>query len=428
MPGARRTLWPIEATSTSPVDRQPLALATWALFVGLSLLLGAAGVFTTLIGVRAELDGFSDTHIGLVTAGYYAGFIVGSRLASAAISRVGHIRVYAALTAILTAAIVTSGMLTGPWWWLALRFVAGACLAGQYVGAESWLNQLATNDTRGRLLSIYLVVSIMAFGVGQVGFGLLDPKALTGFGVAAVLASLAVVPIALSVDAAPPPLAKRRHVGLREMWRTVPTGMVTSILVGVTHGAFIGLGAVFATRAGLSPAMVGVFVAMPTVGNVLFSVPVGSASDRIDRRVVGIGAALVAGAAAFTLTNVGPGSVAGLLSLVVIGGFTYPLYSIAGAYTTDKIPPEQMTAVAGQLVLLYGVGAMIGPLIGSAAMAASADGYLWTTVIAHVVIAAFLLVRVAQHPDRHRRNQAVPLEGTTGELPVTVGRHEQSVN
>ncbi|HUF98647.1 MAG TPA: MFS transporter [Ilumatobacter sp.] len=399
-----------------------MALATWALFAGLSLLLGAAGVFTTLIGVRAELDGFTNSQIGLVTAGYYAGFIVGSRLASTAIARVGHIRVYAALAAILTAAIVTSGMLTGPWWWLGLRFVAGACLAGQYVGAESWLNQLTTNDTRGRLLSIYLVVSIVAFGIGQVGFGLLDPEALTGFGIAAVLASLAVVPVALSVDAAPPPLAKRRHVDLREMWRTVPTGMVTSVLVGVTHGAFIGLGAVFATRAGLSPAMVGVFVAMPTVGNVLFSVPVGSASDRIDRRLVGIGAALVAATAALVLVQVAPGSAAGLVAMVVIGGSTYPLYSIAGAYTTDKIPPEQMNAVAGQLVLLYGVGAMIGPVIGSAAMAASTDGYLWTTVLAHVAIAAFLMVRVAQHPDRHKRTQAVPLDGTTGELPVTAGR------
>jgi len=409
-------------TSTASPAPPHLALATWALFAGLALLLAAAGVFTTLIGVRAELDGFSDAQIGLVTAGYYAGFIVGSRLASAAISRVGHIRVYAALAAILTAAIVMSGMLSGPWWWLALRFVAGACLAGQYVGAESWLNQLTTNDTRGRLLSIYLVVSIVAFGIGQVGFGLLDPESLTGFGIAAVLASLAVVPVALSVDAAPPPLAKRRHVGLREMWATVPTGMVTSVLVGVTHGAFIGLGAVFATRAGLSPAMVGVFVAMPTVGNVLFSVPVGSASDRIDRRLVGIGAALVATAAALVLVNVAPGSPAGLVSMVVIGGFTYPLYSIAGAYTTDKIPSEQMNAVAGQLVLLYGVGAMIGPLIGSAAMAASTDGYVWTTVVAHAAIAAFLMVRVAQHPDRHKRTQAVPLEGITGELPVTAGR------
>jgi MFS family permease len=408
----------IEASHAPP----HIALATWALFAGLALLLGAAGVFSTLIGVRAELDGFTDVQIGFVTAGYYAGFIVGSRLASAAIARVGHIRVYAALAAILTAAIVMSGMLSGPWWWLGFRFVAGACLAGQYVGAESWLNQLTTNDSRGRLLSIYLVVSVVAFGIGQVGFGLLDPEALTGFGIAAVLASLAVVPVALSVDASPPPILARTHVGLREMWATVPTGMVTSILVGVTHGAFIGLGAVYATRAELSAGMVGVFVAMPTVGNLLLSVPVASASDRVDRRIIGMIAALVAGGAALVLLQVEPDSVAGLACMVVIGGTTYPLYSIAGAYTTDKIPPLQMTAVSGQLVLLYGVGAMLGPLIGSAAMSRSIDGYLWTTVVAHLAIAAFLAVRVAQHPDRYKRTQAVPLDGITGELPVTAGR------
>lgn len=379
-------------------------------------------MFSTLIGVRAELGGFSDAQIGLITAGYYGGFIVGSRWASAAISRVGHIRVYAALAAILTAAIVTSGMLTGPWWWLGLRFVAGACLAGQYVGAESWLNQLTTNDTRGRLLSIYLVVSVVAFGIGQVSFGLLDPEALTGFGIAAVLATLAIVPVALSVDATPPPIHARRHVGLREMWDTVPTGMVASVLVGVTHGAFIGLSAVYATRAELSAGMVGVFVAMPTVGNLLLGVPVASASDRVDRRIVGAIAAIVAGGAAFVLLQVEPDSLVGLACMLVIGGMTFPLYSIAGAYTTDKIPPVQMNAVAGQLVLLYGVGAMIGPLIGSAAMAASVDGYLWTTIVAHLAVAAFLMVRVAQHPDRHRRTQAVPLDGITGEIPTTAGR------
>lgn len=403
-------------------DSSSIALATWALFAGLALLLGASGVFTTLIGVRAELDGFSDAQIGLVTAGYFAGFIVGARLASAAISRVGHIRVYTALAAILTAAIVASGMLTGPWWWLGLRFVAGACLAGQYVGAESWLNQLTTNETRGRLLSIYLVVSVVAFGIGQVGFGLLDPKALTGFGVAAILASLAVVPVALSVDAAPPPIRERLHVGLRQMWATVPTGMVTSVLVGVTHGAFIGLGAVYATRVGLSAAMVGVFVAMPTVGNLLMSVPVASASDRVDRRIVGAIAALFAAGAALVLVQVEPDSIMGLACMVVIGGTTYPLYSIAGAYTTDKIPPAQMTAVAGQLVLLYGVGAMIGPLLGSAAMSQSVDGYIWTTLVAHAAIAVFLMVRVVQYPDRHQRTHAVQLDGVTGELPVTAGR------
>jgi MFS family permease len=407
------------------IGRPPIvsiALATWALFAGLGLLLVGAGLFGTLISVRSQLDGYGSLVIGLISASYYAGFLAGSRVTLHALGHVGHIRVYAALASTFAATIIAAGLAANPLAWIVLRFVAGACLAGQYVVAESWLNQLVSNRARGRLLSFYTVVTVVAFGVGQFWFTRIDPTTLTGFGVAAILISLAITPVALSAEASPPTVAAPEHVSLRELLSIVPTGAIASALVGLAHGAFLGLGAVYATREGLSQTHIGLFVTMPTLGSLLLSLPLSSASDRIDRRLVGAGAALVAAAAATTLLVVGPDGAAGLACMAVIGGTTYPLYSIAGAYTNDWIPQAKLTAVAGQLVLLFGAGALVGPIVASVAMASlGADGYVWTAIVAHVMIASFLAVRIVQHPAAVRALpwNAVNLAGRATYLPST---------
>ena len=400
-----------------------LALATWALFVGIGLLLVGAGLFGTLISVRSELDGFGAVLIGLISAAYYAGFLAGSRLTLRLLRDVGHIRVYAALASTFAAAIITAGLIPGPVPWILLRFVAGACLAGQYVVAESWLNQLVTSRSRARLLSRYTVLTVVAFGLGQLWFTRVDPTAITGFGIAAVLIALAVTPVALSVDATPPAIARPAHLPMRELFGIVPTGAITSTLVGVAHGAFLGLGAVYATRSGLSLGQIGLFVLMPTVGSLVLSIPMSSLSDTRDRRLVGAVAATIASLAAVGLLIVGPDEPAGFVAMAVLGGMSYPLYTIAGAYTNDWVPEDTLTAVAGHLVMLFGIGALVGPIMASTLMALlGADGYVWAIIGAHAVIALFLLVRIVQHPAAVRAKpwNAVNIAGRALYLPSTV--------
>ncbi len=412
----------VESTGSGPLVHS-LALATWALFVGIGMLLVGAGLFGTLISVRSELDGFGALMIGLISAAYYGGFLLGSRLTLRLLHEVGHIRVYAALASTFSAAIVLAGLVAGPLPWLMLRFVAGACLAGQYVVAESWLNQLVTNQRRARLLSRYTVLTVVAFGVGQLWFSRVDPNAMTGFGIAAILIALAVTPVALSVDATPPTIAQPVHLPLRQLFALAWTGAVTSTLVGIAHGAFLGLGAVYAARSGLSLGQIGLFVLMPTIGSLLLSVPMSSLSDRRDRRMIGTIAAVVAALAALALLAVGPDTPAGFAAMALLGGMTYPLYTIAGAYTNDWVPEDTLTAVASHLVMLFGVGALLGPVVASLMMAAmGADGYVWTVIVAHLVIAAFLAVRIVQHPSAERAKpwNAVNLAGRALYLPSTV--------
>jgi MFS family permease len=385
----------MERNDDGPSVKRDLALATWGLFVGLAMLLLAAGLFGTLLGVRSELIKLPTVVSSLISASYYAGFLVGSRVALSALGKVGHIRVYAALASMLSAAMLAVGLTESAPAWAWLRFVTGLCLAGQYVVAESWLNDLATNENRGRLLAIYSLVTSGAFGLGQVLLFAMDARIITGFAIASIVTSLAVAPVALSEEAVAPSVAEREFISLRELAKVVPTGVGSCLLVGIAHGALTGMAAIYATRVGLSLGRIGLFVAAPNIGGMLLQWPISAASDDIDRRAVGFAASLGAIGAAILLLFGSSERPMALLLITLLGGFSYPLYSIAAAYTNDWIEPEHVNAAASQLITLYGMGAVLGPFVAAGMMiVAGPKGYFWTTIGLHSAIAVFFVYRM----------------------------------
>lgn len=413
----------LDHVGAGPAIRRDLALATWGLFVGLALLLLAGGLFGTLLGVRAETEGLPTAITGLISASYYFGFVVGSRLTLRALGAVGHIRVYAALASLLTAAMLGVG-LTDAWGpWALLRLVTGLCFAGQYVVAESWLNDLASNENRGRLLALYTVIATGAFAVGQASVFAFDAELVIGFAVCSIATSLAVIPVTLSEEAVAPKLEESEHISLRQLAQVVPTGLGTCLLVGVAHGAIGGLPAVYATRIGLPVAQVGLFAAAPSIGGVLLQWPISAASDDLDRRAVGLAAAIGAMATAVVLVLTPEDHWMLLVWFGVLGGLSYPLYSIAGAYTNDWIEPEHLNAAASQLVTLYGIGAVVGPFVAAGMMiAAGPDGFFWALLGLHALIAAFLLYRMRawRAPLTKRPWSEVSLPARAFYVPATI--------
>ncbi len=405
-----------------PVGRD-LALATWGLFVGMALLLFAAGLFGTLLSVRSELAGLPTLVSGLISTAYYLGFLVGSRVALQALTRVGHIRAFTALASLLSATVIAIGLTSSAWGWAALRLVTGLCMAGQYVVAESWLNDLADNETRGRLLAIYNAVTIAAWGSGQVLQFAFAPRLLTGYAVASILISIAVVPVALSERAVAPPIRESAKISLRELAKVVPTGVGSCFLVGIAHGALTGMAAVYATRSGLSPGRIGLFVAAPSVGGVLLQWPISAASDDLDRRAVG---ALAAVGAMLTsaLLLLGPATKPMAIVLVgLLGGLSYPLYAIAGAYTNDWIEPEHVNSAASQLVTLYGIGAVIGPIVAAAMInVLDLKGYSWSLIMLHGFVATFFVYRMRawRAPLAKRPMSEASLPARAFFLPATI--------
>ena len=256
-----------------------------ALLLGIALLMLGHGLQGTLLGVRANLEQFSATAIGLVMSGYYAGLLVGSLRVPVLVARVGHVRVFAALLSLGSTTILIQAMFVDPVTWFLMRLLTGYCFAGAFIVAESWLNGSASNEKRGQLLSLYMVVQMGFMAAGQFLLNLADPKGFDLFILVSVLISIAAVPMLLTAVAAPTVSAPRK-IGLLGLYRLSPLGVVGIAAVGMANGGLYAMGPVFGNEEGLSVAAISVFMASVILGGVVLQVPIGRLSDRVDRRWV----------------------------------------------------------------------------------------------------------------------------------------------
>jgi MFS family permease len=403
--------------------RRTILLSTWGLFTGLALLLVTAGVYSTLVGIRAELKQLPTLVSGGITTAYYAGFLLGSWYTLRALKQVGHIRVYAALASLLSASVLITGVYDSPIVWILMRSSTGFCFAGLYVVAESWLNGLATNTFRGRLLAVYNVVTIGAYGAGQLLVFNFDARTLTGFAFAAVVSSLAVIPVVMSEQAATPNVDNHTHITMRELAKIVPTGAGTILLVGLAHGGMLGMAVIYATREGLGVGRVGILIAAINLGGMALTWPISSASDDLDRRIIGVLSTLAVIVLGLVMLTQTPSSWFTTALLFAIGGFSFPLYAVGGAYTNDWVSQEQMGAAASQLVTLYGFGAMIGPLVAAPFLdIIGTQGFAWSIISLHALILLFLIYRIrAWHaPVTTKHWDDVSFHGRAFFIPATI--------
>ncbi|MCL4188518.1 MAG: MFS transporter [Rhodobacteraceae bacterium] len=338
-------------------------LATsWPLLLGMMLLMLGNGLQGTLLGIRGALEGFSTTEMSVVMAGYFVGFLFGSRLTPELIRRVGHVRVFAALGSLISAALVLYAMFPDWMAWTALRVVIGFCFSGVYVTAESWLNNSATNETRGQALSAYMIVQMVGIIAAQGLMNVGDPGGFVLFAVASVLVSLAFTPILLSAAPAPG-FGATRPMGLLRLFRVSPLGCVGIFLMGGVFSAIFAMVSVWGSLAGLSVRQISLFIATIYIGGLILQFPIGWISDRMDRRRLIFGVAAVGAVAMLPPVLADPGFGALLVIALVIGGVANPLYSLLLAHTNDFLDQADMAGASGALLFLNGIGAIAGPLI-----------------------------------------------------------------
>jgi MFS family permease len=390
--------------------------AAWALLSGLALLMVGTGLQGSLLGLRASLEGFSTTTIGVVMSSYYFGFVVGSLRAPAIVARVGHIRAFAALASIASSAVLVHAVFVLPVGWIVLRVISGFCMAGLYVIAESWLNDAATNETRGSLLSIYMVVISGGISLGQILLNAADPAGTALFVITSVLVSLALVPTALSAGSSPR-LVQPEPVSTRDLLRAAPLGVIGVGLAGVSAGALYGVGVVYAQLSGLSIASTSVLMFLAILLGTLLQWPIGAISDRFDRRKVIAATAAVAAGAALTGTT-GPTGITLLFVFSLAGGLSLTMYALFNAHVNDWLEPAHMVGAGSRLLLINGIGAMSGPVVASLAMTIiGPPGFFWMIVIANataVIYALWRLTRRAPVPaDQQSTFVAVPARGTS---------------
>lgn len=334
----------------------------WALLLGMMLLMVGNGLQGTLLGVRGEIEGFSTFEMSLVMSAYFVGFLGGSRMAPGMIRRVGHVRVFAALASFISAVLILYPVFTHPLAWIAGRVLIGFCFSGVYVTAESWLNNAATNDTRGQALSAYMIVQMLGVVGAQALLLVADPSGYELFVVISVLVSISFAPILLSISPTPA-FDATKPLSLAELFRFSPLGCVGMFLLGGVFAAQFGMAAVYGGEAGMSLGQISLFVSAFYVGALVVQYPLGWLSDRMDRRFLIMVSAALAGGGAFLGALMGGIFPMLLVSAFLVGGMSNPLYSLLIAHTNDFLDLEDMAAASGGLVFINGVGAISGPLL-----------------------------------------------------------------
>jgi MFS family permease len=369
-----------------------LLVGTGALFLGYALL-------ATLLPIRAQMEGFSTTMIGVMGGVYFAGFGLGCLIGPRAGRRVGHIRTFAGFAAMAAALVLVHPMAINPLAWVLLRIFTGICMAVLFLVIESWLNEQSSNEIRGRVLSIYIIVTNLVTMGGQLSVNLFDPAGPALFTLAAILVCLSLVPLSLTPTAAPKPIAEAQ-LQIGRLYRHSPSGVIGCLVIGLVDGAFWSLAPIFAQGRGFPIAGITLVMSLFVVGGTISQWPLGRFSDKVDRRwvIAFVCAGSVCTASALAWFDLGQGWLAYGVACVH-GAFMIPIYPLLLAHTNDYAPSDALVETSSGLLLLYAIGAVIGPFAAAPLMEGFDVGALFAFIA--VILGLFLvyiLYRVSRRP------------------------------
>ncbi|MDO8861274.1 MFS transporter [Haliea sp. E1-2-M8] len=393
-------------------------LTLTSLLFSTSLLLVGQGMQLTLLPLRATTNGLSDFLIGVSASAYFLGFVAGCLLIPRIIAKVGHIRSFAVLTALMISAILTLEMLDGWLPWLTLRFLTGAVICGLYTVIESWLNDQTSADSRGQVLAIYTFIILASMAIGQMLINVGSADSSTPFTLAAIFMALAIVPVGLTSRLAPAPL-KATRFRFNLLYRRSRAAFAGTVLSGLIVGSFWALGAVFARRYGSSTADVTWFMTAGIAGGALFQYPIGWLSDRIDRRFVmvflSIAAVATSAAVALTVTHE-----LHLLAVFLFGAVTMPLYAISLATAADNSSAEEFVEIGTSVLLLNALGAASAPiLLGQLMSLFDATALFWSFAALSTLFSVYLAVQTRDKGQVVTSKDHVPFSAAAPEIAPT---------
>jgi MFS family permease len=368
------------------------------LLVGVALLTAANALLGTLVSVRMAIEGFPPAMSGLVMSAYYAGFVLGSLYGSRVIDRVGHIRAFAACAAMLGVAATLQPLAVEPLVWILLRGLVGFAIAGELMVAESWMNAEATSANRAQTFSRYVMTASLAFGSGQFLLALGDPSEPELFLLVALLMSGSILPIVLTQGAVPstPPSPPVR---IRPLFDRAPLGLAGALAAGIAVGGIQAIGPQFAGGLGLPIGQISQFMGAFFLSGMLLQWPVGRLSDRRDRRQVLAIMSVIGSVLCIGIALVGDASRPGLLVLAVCGGSVLAtIYPLSVAHANDRMQGAHVVVTAATMLLTYGSGAALGPILATTVMAVvGPEGLFYVAATPLAGLSVYAMYRVVAY-------------------------------
>ncbi len=384
-----------------------------SLLLSFGMLMLGQGMINTLLGLRSRIEGFSTETTGFIMTGQFIGMLIGAILAVRVIAAVGHIRSFAAFASILSVAVLAHVLYTDPIFWFALRLATGFCMAGMIMVVESWVNECSVNENRGKILSLYMITSYIGSGSGQFMMLLGDPAQFQLFVIASMVYSFALVPILLTRATAPKPIMPQR-MKFTKLFLVSPVGVFGTVCAGMSNASLNGMGAVFAREAGLSIAQVSTFMAAAIFGGMLLQFPIGRISDRFDRRTVLVIAAFSTAILGLAVIWATGQTIYILIAVIALyGGFSFTIYAISASQVNDMADRGKLVQISAGLLIAYGVGASIGPVLAAQFMVlAGPNGFFMFLIGVNCTLVVFTLIRIIQRR-RHLDQKAtfMPLGG-----------------
>lgn len=377
------------------------------LLISVAMLCLGHGLSGSLVSLAADAAKFRTDVTGFVMSGFSAGLLLSAFVAPRLVRSVGHVRTFAGLASTVSTAMLLFPLWVDPVFWFLLRVIVGLCVSGMFIVCESWLNSVSTNQNRGQVLSLYMIVTYGALGLGQLLLNVTDESGFVRFIIVSCLLSMALVPLillpseALSVENA-------RPIGVDQIWRASPLAVVGVLACGLGQSAFFALGVVYGSTRGLQLFALSMMMALPPLGVILSQYPIGWVSDRMDRRTIIM--LLSAAAAAVCAAILAGGFYVSQLMLISLmtafGVISLPIYSLVVAHANDHLQKDQVLGASAKLVLMYGVGSIIGPILAGALMSRiGGEGFLIYMIVVHAALAAFALWR------RHRNPEHLKVQG-----------------
>jgi MFS family permease len=375
-----------------------------ALLLGTLFLFLGNGLHGLLLPVRGAAEGYSNEVLGFLGTTWAAGFVLGCFVSPKLVMRVGHVRAFSTFVALILVNALLTGIIVDAYWWVALRVITGFCTAGTSMIIESWLNERATNESRGMIFSFYISITLIGVVGGQMLVGVFDPATTILFMICGIVYGFAVMPTLMSTAATPQPLRSIK-LDLPLLYRNSPVSFVGILMIGIANGAYGTLGAVFGSRVGLDPSTIALLLSVTIFLGAIMQFPAGKLSDRIDRRYVLAALSALAAAAALAMVATTPSDPLLIFIFVgIYGAAANALYPIAVAHANDFAKPDEFVKVSGGLLLLFGIGTIIGPTLGGPVMTAAGPYALFAvTAVAHLLISAYAIYR-------SRTRAAIPAE------------------
>lgn len=370
-------------------------ISSWTLFFGILLFMVGNGLQGVLLGVRAEQLEFGDVMTGFVMGGYFLGYLSGTFVIPKLVSRVGHIRVFGVMAALASASILVHPIVEYASMWMIMRILTGFAYVGMYIVSESWINDKATNSSRGGLLSVYMIVQMLGMMIGQ---SMLTFGSETGYDMflaVSIIVSFAAIPIMLTA-ARSPDFEEPEPASFRRVYYNSPLSVVGMGITGFNAAIVFGMGAVFASKIGMSLTQVSYFMVAIGGGAMILQYPIGKLSDLIDRRtVILIAHSLSLG---FLIASYYASSISFLwlgLMMALYSGVSTPLYSLYIAHANDYLSPRQVVSTSAKLVMINGLGAIFGPpVLGYSIYIIGVSAFFSVQIIMHIIMIGFVFYRM----------------------------------